>query len=87
MKSKTIWLRLLFMLVVAALYAISRVVVTAVAILQFFWVLLTGQTNGRLLRFGQSLATYTYQVIRYLCFNSDLRPFPFDADWPGSSPD
>ncbi|MBT8099949.1 MAG: DUF4389 domain-containing protein, partial [Gammaproteobacteria bacterium] len=30
--------------------------------------------------------TYTYQLIRYLTFNSDVRPFPFDDDWPSSAP-
>ncbi|MEJ2140219.1 MAG: DUF4389 domain-containing protein [Gammaproteobacteria bacterium] len=26
------------------------------------------------------MATYTYQIIRYLTFNTDERPFPFDSD-------
>jgi hypothetical protein len=73
------------MLVVALLYGVSRVVVTAVVVLQFFWLLLSGRTNQRLQRLGQSLATYTYQVIRYLTFNTEERPYPFDADWPTST--
>lgn len=84
-KSRAIWLRLFFMLVVLFLYSVSRVVVGAVVVVQFFWVLFTGRANPHLLEFGQSLATYTYQIVRYLTFTSERRPFPFDADWPRSS--
>jgi uncharacterized protein YqhQ len=81
-KSRTTWLRLLFMIIFVFLYGLSRFVVLAVVVLQFFWVLFTGETNEKLKAFGQSLATYTYQLIRYLTYNSDSRPFPFDDDWP-----
>ncbi|HLU07669.1 MAG TPA: DUF4389 domain-containing protein [Woeseiaceae bacterium] len=83
-KSKTTWLRLLFMIIFVFLYGLSRFVVLAVVVLQFFWVLFTGETNEKLKTFGQSLATYTYQLIRYLTYNSDSRPFPFDDDWPST---
>lgn len=85
-KSRETWLRLLFMIVFVVLYCISRFVVGAVVVLLFFWVLFTGEVNERLRSFGQSLAAYTYQVVRYLTYNTDSRPFPFD-DWPsGSAP-
>lgn len=85
-KSRSTWLRLFFMIVVGFLYGVSRVVVGAVVVVQFFWVLFTGGVNQSLETFGQSLATYTYQIIRYLTFVSDERPFPFDADWPMGPP-
>jgi hypothetical protein len=81
----SIWLRLLFMILFLALWSISRVVIFAVVVLQFFWVLLSGQTNSRLSQFGLSLATYSYQIVRYLTFDSDEQPFPFD-DWPNGPP-
>lgn len=82
LKSKSIWLRLFFMFVIALLYSVSRVVVGAVVIVQFFWVLFTGEANEKLKRFGQALSTYTYQIVLYLTFNTEERPFPFDIDWP-----
>lgn len=82
LKSRTTWLRLVFMIVFALIYGLSRLVVGAVVILQFFWVLLSGETNARLLGFGHALATYTYQIVLYLTYNADERPFPFDRDWP-----
>ena len=51
-------------------------------LVQFFWVLFTGETNQKLQEFGKSLATYTNQIILYLTFNTEERPFPFDVDWP-----
>ena len=81
-KAKSTWLRLFFMLVIALLYSVSRLVVGAVVMLQFFFVLFTGKTNEKLLSFGQSLSTYTYQVTYYLTFNTEERPFPFDTEWP-----
>ena len=85
-KQRSTWLRLFFMLVVVLLYTVSRIVIGVVVLLQFFWVLFTGETNRQLEAFGQSLATYTYQIVRYLTFNTEERPFPFDLDWPGGPP-
>ena len=86
LKSSRTWLRLFFMLVFVLLYGVSRVVVGAVVVVQFFWLLFTGRINNRILQLGQSLATYTYHIIRYLTFNSEQRPFPFDSDWPKGPP-
>ena len=86
LKRGSTWLRLFFMFVVVILYSVSRVVVSAVVLFQFFWVLLSGETNKSLENFGQSLATYTYQIISYLTFNTEERPYPFDLDWPSGPP-
>jgi len=84
-KSSATWKRLLFMILFVALWSISRIVVLAVVVLQFFWVLLSGQTNARLTAFGLSLATYSYQIIMYLTYNTEEQPFPF-SDWPAGPP-
>ena len=85
LKSRSTWMRLLFMILFIALWSISRVVVFAVVVLQFFWVLIGGETNSRLAEFGQSLATYSYQIVLYLTFNTEEQPFPF-SDWPSGPP-
>jgi hypothetical protein len=86
LKKRSTWLRLFFMFVMVLLYSVSRVVVSVVVLLQFFWVLFTSETNKPLENLGQSLATYTYQIIRYLTFNTEERPFPFDLNWPDGPP-
>lgn len=85
-KAKNTWLRLFFMLVLAVLYGIAEFLIVAVVVIQFLWVLLNGQKNEGLRELGQSLATYTYQIFVYVTFNSEVRPFPFDRDWPAGPP-
>ena len=81
--SKGIWQRGLYMLLFAFLISIARFVAFAVIILQFLFVLFSGATNTRLLSFGKSLSTYTYQVMLFLTFNSEQHPYPM-SEWPGN---
>jgi hypothetical protein len=78
------WLRLFFMLVVLLLWAVSRIVIGVVIFLQFFHVLLTGDVNEKLKHLGEQLARYSYQIVAYLTYNTEHRPFPFDLDWPST---
>ena len=85
LKSRGTWLRLVFMLLFAVILYISKIVLFAVAILQFLSTLFTGDRNERLTDFGEKLGRFIYQVVRFLTFNTDDMPFPF-ADWPGDRP-
>lgn len=80
--SGSTWLRLLFMIIFAFLYGLSRLVTAVVVVIQFFHVLFAGETNDKLKTFGHSLAIYSYEVVNYLTFNSETKPFPLDAEWP-----
>jgi hypothetical protein len=71
------WLRGLFMLLFAVLYTIAEVVVTAVVLLQFLIVVVTGERNERLTGLGERLSLYVYDLLRFLTYNSEQRPFPF----------
>ena len=75
------WLRLLFILLFAAIYSVAEMVLAAVVLFQFLCVLFTGKRNDKVLSLGAQISTFAYQVFRYLTYNSDERPFPF-ADWP-----
>ena len=82
LKSRSTWLRLVFMFVFYVLGSVATLVASVVVVLGFLWVLFTGSTNEQLKRTGQGIATYIAQIIEYLTYNSDVRPFPFDAEWP-----
>lgn len=82
LKSRSTWLRLIFMVVFYVLGSVASLVASVVIVLGFLWVLFTGETNEQLKRTGQGIATYIAQIIEYLTYNSDVRPFPFDAGWP-----
>ncbi len=77
----TLWKRALYMLLFAFLLNMAKFAVFTVVIVQFVLVLVSGAPNAQLLVLGQSLSTYTYQVTRFLTFNSEIHPYPL-SDWP-----
>jgi hypothetical protein len=83
--SNTTWKRGLHMLLFALLYGVAEVVLAAVVIFQFGSQLITGRANRRLLNLGQQLATYLYQIILFLTYKSEQKPYPFEA-WPKGAP-
>lgn len=85
--SRATWLRLAFMLIFGFLYMLSRIVTLVVVVIQFFHVLLTGTSNRDLKDFGHSLAIYSYQVVDYLTFNTEAKPFPLESPWPTTMTD
>lgn len=82
LKSRTTWLRLLFMCVYCLLISLAGLVGSVVVLLGFLWVLFNGEVNHQLRQTGQGLASYIYEMVRYLTYNSETKPFPFGADWP-----
>lgn len=83
---QAIWIRGLFMLLFLAIYNVAEIVGLAVVLFQFVHVLLTGKSNAQALALGGGLAHYFKQIVRYLTFNSEERPFPF-SEWPSDSPE
>ena len=79
------WMRGLFIVIFAVIYSITDILLTAVVVFQFLATLFTGETNARLRAFGLSLAAYIYQIIAFMTFNSDEKPFPF-SPWPEGRP-
>jgi uncharacterized membrane protein YeiB len=75
------WGRALFMILFGIIYSVAEVVLVAVIVIQFLFVLFTSEKNERLLGFGKELSTFIYQVFLYQTFNTEEKPFPF-ADWP-----
>ncbi len=82
LKSKPTWMRALFFLLYYILLSLASMVGTVVVVLGFLWVLFTGEVNASLRQVGQGIAAYMYEVIRYLTYNTDDRPFPFGSEWP-----
>ena len=80
-KDRSVWLRGLFMLIFIFFMGVAKFVTVVVAVCQFLVVLFTSEINNNLLKFGKSLSVYQYQIMLYLTYNSDVRPFPV-SDWP-----
>lgn len=84
-KDRNTWLRGLYMLLFLVFYGVAKVIIFTIIIFQFILSLLTGKVNERLVKLGQSLSTYLYQILTFLTFNSDQHPYPFGA-WPKGAP-
>lgn len=77
----SIWMRLIYMIIFAVAFNVAEIVIFIVTIFQFLASLFTGEPNDRLVRFGRNLAKYIHQVIAFLTFATEERPFPFSS-WP-----
>ena len=78
---RSIWLRLVFMIVLSVAFNVAEVIIFAVVAFQFLASLFTGQPNDRLAGFGRNLARYLQQITVYLTFATEEKPFPF-TPWP-----
>lgn len=78
---RSIWLRLVFMFVLAVAFNVAELITFAVVVFQFLASLFSGQPNERLTRFGRNLARYLQQITVYLSFGTEDKPFPF-TPWP-----
>jgi len=85
-KSRSTWVRFVFMLLFAVIFYVAEMVLFAVAAIQFLFKLFSGDSNERLAGFGASLARYLEQVARFLTYNTEVMPFPF-SDWPEGAPE
>lgn len=86
-RTEGFWLRIIFMLLFAVAYQIAELLIALSVLIQVVFVAFSGEQNLFLRQAGANLSRYTYQVYRYLTFNSEEKPFPF-APWPeGEAPD
>lgn len=76
-----VWMRGLYMLLLAFAFGISQSVLWLTAIVQFLWLLFSHEPNRLLARFGKSLSLWMAQTARFLTCAADEKPFPW-SDWP-----
>ena len=81
LKSRHVWGRGLSMLFFMFALSISISVLGFLAVVQFLWLLISGEINQPISRFGKALAIWIAAVARFQTGASDERPMPW-ADWP-----
>lgn len=82
LKQPSHWVRLPFMLAFGfILYLVFVPVVIVMMVAQILFALTTGQSNRNLRGLGSVVQQYVSQIIDYITYNSDERPFPF-SDFP-----
>lgn len=81
--AKSKWLRLLFMIIYAIIfYVLMHIAIGLIALIQFLITLFTGKANKDILAFSKSLNAYLYQIMQFLTYNAEAKPFPFGESWP-----
>lgn len=76
-------MRILFVVLFWMIFYVSQLIIAAVAIGQCGFVLFTNKPNHYLMQLGDSLSKYVAEILRFVTFNTDQRPFPF-AEFPRS---
>ncbi|MDA1133182.1 MAG: DUF4389 domain-containing protein [Proteobacteria bacterium] len=84
-KDESTWLRLVFLVLFAIIFNIAEVVLWLTVVVQFLAKAFGGKPIPQITKFGQNLATFLYDVVRFLTFRVDDMPWPF-APWPDGSP-
>jgi hypothetical protein len=81
LQPRDVWKRGLFMLLFAFAFGIGQMLLNAIAIVQFLWLLFAREPNNPLIRFGNSLSVWLADVARFQTCVSEQKPFPF-RPWP-----
>ena len=73
--------RALYTLLYLIIGRFISMVLFVIAITQYIYSWLTGEPNEKILHFTEDLAQYTKQLVSYVGFNTDEKPWPV-GEWP-----
>ena len=80
-KNPDVWIRGLFILIFAVIFYVLYIVIWLLVIIQFITKVVTGNLNDNLSEFSAGATRYAFQILLYITFQSEERPFPF-SPWP-----
>jgi len=80
------WARCLHMLIFAAIFWVAKMVFWFVVVLQFGFLLFSGNRNQALQTFADDLTEYICAILRFLSFGSEDKPFPFNEESSVTAP-
>lgn len=69
--------RFVAMLLLVVVFQVLEVVLAVLVLVQFVAHLFRGEPLAELRRLGASLAEYARAILRFLCYETEERPFPF----------
>ncbi len=76
-KNTDTWLRGLFILVFGVIFYFLYGLIWLLVIFQFITKVLTGELNNNLSQFSTKMTSYAMQILNYITYQSEERPFPF----------
>jgi hypothetical protein len=76
------WRRIILMLVYFfVVFYLVKIVAALIMLVQIVVVWINGAPNERMREFAANMNRYSFHILQYVTFNTDLKPFPF-SDWP-----
>ena len=75
------WKRVLYTILYLTINRFISMFLFLITVCQFIYSWLIGEPNDKLLHFTSGLAEYSKQLVSYIGFNSDERPWPV-GEWP-----
>ncbi|KMW58141.1 hypothetical protein AIOL_003112 [Candidatus Rhodobacter oscarellae] len=73
----TIWMRLLYMVLIAAMLSMAYSVLGVVTVVQFVMMLINREPNKQLADFGESLGIWMAKAARFQTAASEVKPWPW----------
>jgi hypothetical protein len=80
-KNVDTWIRGLFIIIYAVISYVLFWIIWLVVIFQFVMKVLTANLNPNVMNFSGGLTRYAFQILEYVTFQSETRPWPF-GPWP-----
>jgi len=74
------WIRILYMVLFWIVLYFSVMVTGVLIFIQVLFALITGSDNKNLREFSAALTKYINQILLFLTYNDERKPFPF-ASW------
>ncbi|AFJ02311.1 Glucose-1-phosphate thymidylyltransferase, long form [Methylophaga frappieri] len=71
-------MRLLYMLLFGLVLYLALIVLVVVVVVQFVFALFTGGANAAIHGFSKDLTQYIHQLILFLTYQRERRPYPFN---------
>ena len=81
LKQSSVWVRIILMVAFAVVLYPVFLVLLVLMIAQMLFVIITGESNANLRSLGVALSAYVFQIVQFMSYVTDTKPFPF-SDFP-----
>ena len=81
LKQSSVWVRIILMVAFAVILYPVFLVLLVLMIAQMLFVIITGESNANLRSLGVALSAYVFQIVQFMSYVTDTKPFPF-SDFP-----
>ena len=86
LKQSSVWVGIILMVAFAVVLYPVFLVLLVLMIAQMLFVIITGESNANLRSLGVALSAYVFQIVQFMSYVTDTKPFPF-SDFPKAEND